>query len=201
MAINPVTVFTAARMAAIEALAVVGAQVVGDNLVMTRKNGTTFVAGNVRGNPGTMTQAEMTAAIQALLATTGLPANVGSTASRGVATTAARSDHVHVAEVLSAYTALTLGSGWTGTAQYTKTLAGQVTVVLQLNKANFVNNEVVAGPLPVGFRPAITTVAVGINSAGSNEPRGWYIDQAGAIMAAGTNTGSIWGSMSYKARA
>ena len=47
-----ITVFTAARMAAIEATAVVSGAVSGDNLILTKKNGTTVNAGNVRGPKG-----------------------------------------------------------------------------------------------------------------------------------------------------
>lgn len=110
-----IQIFNAARMAAIEALAVVGAAVVGDNLVMTRKNGSTFIAGNVRGNPGTMTAAELQASIEANLATTGLPLVDAVTAVRGVSTKGARSDHVHPVPTWTAYTptlsGMSLGNG------------------------------------------------------------------------------------------
>ena len=48
-----VTAFTAARSAAIEALAVVGGTVIGNDLWLSRQNGTHFNAGNVRGPQGT----------------------------------------------------------------------------------------------------------------------------------------------------
>lgn len=47
---------TKERMLAIEAASVVDGDVVGDNLVLTRHDGSTIVAGSVRGpqgNPGT----------------------------------------------------------------------------------------------------------------------------------------------------
>lgn len=48
-----VTGYTAARMAAIEAQAIVSGSVSGDILYLTRYNGATFSAGNVRGPQGT----------------------------------------------------------------------------------------------------------------------------------------------------
>lgn len=50
------------------------------------------------------------AEIAALLATTGTPAALGTTASRGVATNAARSDHVHAWPAMAAWTP-TIGAG------------------------------------------------------------------------------------------
>lgn len=47
-----VRAFNAARMLLIEGLAVIAGTVVGDDLVLTRRDGTTFVAGNVRGPKG-----------------------------------------------------------------------------------------------------------------------------------------------------
>lgn len=47
-----ITVFTAARMAAIEATAIVGGYISGDTLILTRKNNATVTAGNVRGPKG-----------------------------------------------------------------------------------------------------------------------------------------------------
>lgn len=47
-----VTVFTAERTAEIEAQAIIGGEVVGDDLILERFNGTTFNAGHVRGDPG-----------------------------------------------------------------------------------------------------------------------------------------------------
>lgn len=47
-----VRVFTAARMAAIEAMAIVGAYVDGDELMLIRNNAEEFSAGNVRGPQG-----------------------------------------------------------------------------------------------------------------------------------------------------
>lgn len=64
-----VTSYTAARMAAIEAQAIVGGIVTGDNLILRRYNNTTFSAGNVRGlpgpqgTPGQVTTADMVSAI------------------------------------------------------------------------------------------------------------------------------------------
>lgn len=49
-----VTGFTAARMLAMEAATIVDGDVVGDNLILTRHDGTTFNAGNVRGPIGVM---------------------------------------------------------------------------------------------------------------------------------------------------
>lgn len=48
-----VTVFTADRMQRIEDSSVVSGQVVGDNLILTKHNGLTMNAGNVRGPKGT----------------------------------------------------------------------------------------------------------------------------------------------------
>jgi hypothetical protein len=47
-----VTGFTAARIAAIEAQAIIGGEVVGEDLILERFNGETFNAGHVRGDPG-----------------------------------------------------------------------------------------------------------------------------------------------------
>jgi hypothetical protein len=47
-----VTGLSAQRMLEIEAASVVGGSIVSDNLVLTRHDGGTIVAGNVRGNPG-----------------------------------------------------------------------------------------------------------------------------------------------------
>ena len=47
-----VTSFTAARMAAIEAASIVSGSVVGDNLILTKHDGSTVNAGNVRGATG-----------------------------------------------------------------------------------------------------------------------------------------------------
>lgn len=47
-----VTMFTAARMAAIEARAIVAGTISGNNLVLTRNNGEEVIAGNVRGPQG-----------------------------------------------------------------------------------------------------------------------------------------------------
>lgn len=47
-----ITGLTAARMLAMEAASLVSAAIVGDNLIITRQNGTTFNAGNVRGPAG-----------------------------------------------------------------------------------------------------------------------------------------------------
>lgn len=47
-----VTGLTAGRMKEIEAAAIVDAEVQGNNLMLTRKDGATVNAGNVRGNPG-----------------------------------------------------------------------------------------------------------------------------------------------------
>lgn len=60
-----VTAFTAERMQAIEDSAIVGGTVVGDNLVLTRHDGTTFIAGNVRGivGPATAEDIEMHGAV------------------------------------------------------------------------------------------------------------------------------------------
>lgn len=52
MARVTVTAFTAARMLAIEQSTVVGGRITGDNLILTTRDGTTIVAGNVRGRPG-----------------------------------------------------------------------------------------------------------------------------------------------------
>jgi hypothetical protein len=47
-----VNVYTAERMAAIEAASVVDGDVIGDNLILERNDGTTIDAGNVRGPQG-----------------------------------------------------------------------------------------------------------------------------------------------------
>ncbi len=47
-----VTGLTAARMQAIENASVIGGSVVGDNLILTKKDTTTVNAGNVRGATG-----------------------------------------------------------------------------------------------------------------------------------------------------
>lgn len=47
-----VTSFTADRMLAIENASVIGGEVVGDNLILTRKDGSQINAGSVRGAPG-----------------------------------------------------------------------------------------------------------------------------------------------------
>lgn len=47
-----VTGLTAARMLAIEAASIVDGEVVGDDLILTKHNGTTINAGNVRGATG-----------------------------------------------------------------------------------------------------------------------------------------------------
>lgn len=66
-----VTGFTAARMLEIEDNTVVDGSVVGNNLILEKHNGTTIDAGNVRGPqgiqgiPGEVTEAELTAAIDA----------------------------------------------------------------------------------------------------------------------------------------
>lgn len=52
MAVPVVTIFNAARMALIEARAIVGAVVNGDNLTLTRNNGETLGPFNVRGPKG-----------------------------------------------------------------------------------------------------------------------------------------------------
>lgn len=95
MAINPVTLFTAARQAAIEAQAIVGGSVVNNRLILTRNNGQTIDAGYVKGDPGTMTQTELNNSINALLETAGTPSAEAATGARGTAAKAARSDHVH----------------------------------------------------------------------------------------------------------
>lgn len=49
-----VTVFTAARMLAIEGASVVSGAVSGDNLILTKRDGSTINAGNVRGLAATL---------------------------------------------------------------------------------------------------------------------------------------------------
>ena len=60
-----ITGYTKERMDAIEANSIVGAEVVGDDLVMERHDGSTFIAGDVRGPTGSpgVTEAELNAAI------------------------------------------------------------------------------------------------------------------------------------------
>lgn len=47
-----VTGLTALRMLAIEAASIIAGTITGDNLVLTRRDGTSFIAGNVRGPQG-----------------------------------------------------------------------------------------------------------------------------------------------------
>lgn len=154
MAINPVTLFTAARQAAIEAQAIVGGSVVNNRLILTRNNGQTIDAGYVKGDPGTMTQAQLDASIQALLATSGTPAADG-TAARGTSTFAARADHVHpLTGGDQGPTAVGTATGVTtsGTKCYTRGRNGYVNV-------NLTNTATLASGaslfvLPTGYRPA-----------------------------------------------
>lgn len=52
MARVTVTAFTAARMLAIEQSTVTGGRITGDNLILTTRDGTTIVAGSVKGPQG-----------------------------------------------------------------------------------------------------------------------------------------------------
>lgn len=64
-----VTGFTAARMLAMEAATIVDGDIVGDNLILTRHDGATINAGNVRGPTGSpgVTLSELNAALLQLL--------------------------------------------------------------------------------------------------------------------------------------
>lgn len=77
-----VTGFTAARMAEIESQAVVGAEVVGDNLVMERHDTSTFLAGNVRGPQGPSVEAGVVAMFAGATAPTGFLMCDGAAVSR-----------------------------------------------------------------------------------------------------------------------
>jgi hypothetical protein len=84
-----VTVYTAARMAAIEANAIVSGAVVGNDLILTKYNSSTINAGNVRGATGIqgptgatgeVSNAALTAALNALKLTVYGAVNHGATA-------------------------------------------------------------------------------------------------------------------------
>lgn len=111
-----IQVFNAARMAAIEAKAIISGMVVGDNLILTAKDGSAVNAGNVRGNPGTMTQAELDTSVRAMFS--GTDADIARSPRRAglagaMTSKAARADHVHPAPIWNAYAPTWINTGGT----------------------------------------------------------------------------------------
>lgn len=200
MAINPVTLFTAARQAAIEAQAIVSGAVVNNRLILTRNNGQTIDAGYVKGDPGTMTQAQLDASINALLDTTGTPAALG-TAARGTSTKAAHADHVHPKDVgaaINTSSGITIGPGMVNAGEGLEAHRRYNIVTLRI----YVQCSTAGGTIctvPVGWRP---TMPIRFNmDTGTNigQSRSFLISVAGVVtIEGGLTAGQLaFGSVTY----
>jgi hypothetical protein len=102
--------------------------------------------------------------IGALLATTGLPAALG-TASRGVSTSAARADHVHPEPVFTSYTPTLTGFTVSSQEAYHCAIGKQVTVTWRAIIAGVTAPMYVALPFNAARLPA-STLAAGVAFAG-----------------------------------
>lgn len=97
----------------------------------------------------------------------------------------------------TAFTTIAPAAGFAGTVRWIRR-SGIVTVTVNLTKASWVNNADLASALiPVGSRPADPIIGFGIDTAGTNALRAWYVDNGGNIKAAGAGTTSILGTVTY----
>lgn len=142
--------------------------------------------------------------IQALLATSGTPANVGVTASRGVGTFAARSDHVHAGPDWQVYTPVVTGAatspapatslgrytqiGKTVHAQFFYSISGaptgKMTVSLPVSAAS--------STLGLGSPIHVTGSVVGLRQLNAYH-FGWiYLATATTVEFMSTNSATAW---------
>lgn len=169
---------------------ITGATVVGDDLQMTRRNGGTFIAGNVRGAQGVQ-------GIQGVQGPAGISnADQFYTVSETAGRTVTIWDYLNNREQLiygdTGWKTATLINGWTGTVQYRREL-NRVTVKFRnmvgtaASSTSFIN-------LPLGYRSLVlrlpvqigaTAYYVGFNSSGD------------VFIPINVPTDSYWSEVSY----
>lgn len=140
--------------------------------------------------------------IGALLATTGLPAANGTTASRGVSTSAARADHVHPATLdaidFTSATPIVIGTNISNTGDGSRAWRRNYVVTLEIYIVANANTSTAILTMPAGWRPPYGVRAAANLSSNTTE-RAIYLNANGELSVEGgmSATQILYGSMTY----